>query len=453
MGDASRGQLDIAVIGAGIGGLASAWLLGQRHRVVLYEHEGRLGGHSHTVEVAFGGQSVPVDTGFIVYNEATYPNLTALFRHLAVPTQASDMSFAVSAAGGRIEYSGEGIGGLLARPANAVSPRFWSMLIDLVRFYRSAPRLLDEPGDERLTLGSYLDAGRYGRAFREDHLLPMAGAIWSSAPEAMLQYPARAFVRFFVNHQLFNLGGRPLWRTVTGGSREYVRRLAHEYSGEVRRATPVKAVTRGDNRVTLRDARGGETTFDHVVIATHADQALAILTDADGDECELLGAIRYTANRTVLHSDVRLMPRRRAAWASWNYVADCTHSPGGRATVTYWMNRLQGLDTPAPLLVTLNPQMAPDAASVHWQGTYEHPVLDARAMAAQRRLWSLQGRRRTWLCGAYFGAGFHEDALQAGLAVAEQLGGVARPWTLASHSGRIHVFDAAPPAALEPEAA
>jgi hypothetical protein len=425
-----NGALDIAVVGSGISGLSAAWLLSQRHKVTVFEAADRLGGHSNTVEA--GG--VPVDTGFIVFNERTYPNLIALLRHLDVPTQRTVMSFAVSLDRGRLEYAGD-LRGLFAQRRNLVSPRFWSMLRDLARFYKAAPRDLPLMGDQGL--GSYLDGLGCGAAFRDDHLYPMAAAIWSTPVKDIPFHPAAAFVRFFENHGLLQFRERPVWQTVVGGSREYVQRISAPFADRVRLSSPVHKVRRLPDGIALDAGRGWER-FDQVVIAAHADQALAMLDDPDAEERALLGAFPYRRNEAVLHSDAALMPRRRKVWSAWNYAAqrDATHQ---ELSVTYWMNRLQNLPGDLPLFVTLNPLTEPDPALVHRRDIYHHPVFDAAAGAAQGRLWSLQGRRNTWFCGAWFGAGFHEDGLQAGLAVAEQLGDVRRPWTVENESGRIHV--------------
>ena len=427
--------LDIAVVGSGVSGLSAAWLLSTRHRVSLFETDRRLGGHSNTV-VAGG---TPVDTGFIVYNEVTYPNLTALFEHLGVRTKASDMSFAVSLDGGRLEYSGTGLGGLLAQPANVGRLRFWQMLKELLRFYREAPYDIARIGE--ISLAEYLDARGYGAAFREDHLYPMAAAIWSTPALDVASYPAAAFIRFCDNHGLLKLAGRPIWRTVDGGSRKYVERLAKSVAGRIFAGRGVRSIARRGGAVWLTDCEGTEQRFDHVVVATHADQALRLLADPSNDESRLLGSFGYSRNEAVLHCDPRLMPRRKRAWSSWNYL---TEGRGETRTlsVTYWMNRLQSLPDDQQLFVTLNPVVEPEGNAVRHRETYEHPVFDAVAMRAQRQLWSLQGDRKSWFCGAYFGAGFHEDGVQAGLAVAEALGGVRRPWNVPDESGRIHISEA-----------
>lgn len=433
---ASAGRLKIAVVGTGISGLSAAWLLDQAHDVTVYERSDRVGGHSNTVTVSVGGDRIPVDTGFIVFNRATYPNLVALFEHLAVPTKLSDMSFAVSVRDGALEYSGCGLAGLFGQPSNALRPRFWSMLADLVRFYRTAPRELASL-DEDMSLGDYLAARGYGAAFRDDHLVPMASAIWSAAPSEMLAFPIASFVRFYENHGLLQLAGHPDWETVVDGSRSYVERLTAAYQHRIRRERGVRSVRRLEDGVEVEDVAGTVERYDHVVFASHADETLAMLADPDERERELLGSFRYSKNLAVLHTDESFMPKRRAVWASWNYLGES----GGQQPsvgVTYWMNRLQGIESERPLFVTLNPARPPRAGTILDSECYEHPIFDVRAMAAQRRLWSLQGSRNTWFCGAYFGSGFHEDGLQAGLAVAEDLGGLRRPWRVADESGRIH---------------
>ncbi len=423
-----RDGLDIAVIGAGISGMSCAWLLGKRHRVTLYEREARLGGHSNTIDVRCGERLVPVDTGFIVYNERNYPNLTQLFRHLEIATEATDMSFGVSLDRGRLEYNAGDWLGLAAQPGNLLRPRYWRMLSDVMRFFRHAPGLLDESGPG-MSLGDWLSRERYGKGFVEDHLLPMGAAIWSVPPREMLAFPAKSFVQFFHNHGLLELLDRPRWRTVSGGSRHYVQRLMRDAASTTRLAAAVTDVRGGDADVLVTDRTGATRRFDHVVIAAHADEALAMLGDASPAERRVLGAFRYQRNRAVLHRDPALMPRRRRAWAAWNYIAE--RSAGDvfdlSLSVTYWMNQLQNLDPRWPLFVTLNPIRAPRDALTIATFDYDHPAYDAGALAAQRDMPTIQGARQIWFCGSYCGYGFHEDGLVAGLGVAERFG-VQRPW-------------------------
>ena len=425
----SPAPLKIAVVGSGVAALSSAWLLSQRHRVTVYEKADRLGGHSNTVVAETPEGEVAVDTGFICFNDATYPNLIALFDKLGVTSRATDMSFAVSLDQGRFEYAAPG---LFAQRRNLVRPRFWSMLGEILRFYRQAPEDLEGLTDPQLTLGEYLKRQGFSEAFRDDHLLPMAAAIWSSPAHTLMDYPAEAFIRFCGNHGLLKLVDRPMWRTVEGGSRVYVEQLARSIA-DIRLGAGVRAVQRTGDGVLVQDDRGRAERFDHVIIGAHANQALAMLAEPSDQEKETLGAIKYSRNLTVLHTDSDLMPRRRRAWASWNYIG-----VGDGLCVTYWMNRLQGLPG-QDLFVTLNPPRAPRAGALLRSEIYEHPIFDPAAIQAQKRLWSLQGRGGVWFCGAYFGAGFHEDGLQSGLAVAEQLGGVRRPWSVRDESGRIHL--------------
>jgi uncharacterized protein len=412
----------IAVIGSGIAGLGAAWALSRAHDVTVYEAADRGGGHAHTVDVDDAGRRVAVDTGFIVYNELNYPNLVRLFEAIGVPTEASDMSFSVSIGEGAFEYQAR-LRGLVAQPSNLLRPSFLAMTAEIFRFTREARELLGS--GSRASIGTYLDRRGYSRAFREDYLLPMVACIWSSELEAMLDFPAEAMVRFLENHGLLQVRHRPQWRTVTGGSREYVRRLIADGPRELRLSTPVASIARDDAGVTVADTRGGLDRFDHVVMATHADTSLRLLGDgAMPEESNVLASFGYQRNTAVLHRDPSLMPIRRAAWSSWNYLAS-GRGHGGAVSLSYWMNRLQNLETERPIIVTLNPGREPRDVVATF--TYDHPRFDGRSIEAQADLPTLQGRRRTWFAGAYHGFGFHEDGLRSGLEVAARLGSPA-PW-------------------------
>jgi predicted NAD/FAD-binding protein len=442
----------IAVVGSGISGLSAAWLLSHTHRVTLIEADARPGGHSNTVDCEVDGVDVSVDTGFIVYNPPAYPNLTALFRHLEVPTAPSNMSFSVSMGKGAYEYAGSGLAQVVGQAGNLLSLGHWRMIRDIPRFFKTTLAKLPSLSEE-LTIAQFLKAEGYSDFFLERHLLPMAGAIWSAAPGDMRDYPAKAFLQFFNNHGLLKITNRPLWRTVKGGSREYVSRLIRSGTFETRLRTPVAAIRRHADGVTIRAVNGEEQGYDDVVIAVHADQALSMLADASSEERRLLSSFRYSRNRAILHRDPGLMPRRRRLWSSWNYLSELPPYSATTSAVTYWMNKLQPLPVEAPLFVSLNPLDEPRMEKVLAEFDYAHPIFDPAAMAAQKELWKIQGTRRTWFCGAYWGSGFHEDGIQAGLAAAEALGGVRRPWSVEDESGRIHLEPPRPEIAPATEAA
>jgi predicted NAD/FAD-binding protein len=434
-------RLRVAVVGSGVAGLSAAWLLAKRHDVTLFEADPRLGGHAHTVDAPGHHRPVPVDTGFIVYNEGNYPNFTALLAHLGVPSVNADMSLSVSLDDGDFEYSSYGALGVFAQKRNLFSARFWGMLRDITRFYRRAPKDLANLDTPMTSLEDYLEANGYCQAFRDDHLLPQAAAIWSTPLKEIGQYPAASLIRFFLNHGMMSIFGRGLWRTVRGGSKAYVERLLADFPGEQRKGARIAGVKRDANGVELRIAGGGRERFDQVVIATHGDTALSLLDDPTPEEQRLLGCFRYSRNMVALHTDPCLMPKRRRAWSSWNHIG--YRDKPGEGAVSYWMTRLQSLKDAPDLFVTLNPNKEIAADKLIRTEIYDHPLFDGAAIAAQKEIWDLQGVRRTWFCGSYFGHGFHEDALQSGLAVAEQLGGVTRPWTVPDPNGRIHVREPA----------
>lgn len=407
--------MKVAVVGAGIAGMATAWLLSREHAVTLFEANGYIGGHTHTHDVELDGARYRVDTGFIVFNPANYPLLCALFDELGVASQPTTMSFAVRNDASGLEYNATDIDRLFVQRRNLVSPRFLGMVRDILRFYREAPALLAGPSPGP-TLGQYLDAQRYGAAFRDDHLVPMASALWSSPATRILDFPARHLVAFMANHRMLQAGDRPQWRVVQGGSASYVQALRRRWHVTERIACAVRGVRRDDAGVTVSSAAGDER-YDRVVLACHADEALALLTDADAREREILGAIGYQANDTVLHTDASLLPRRRRAWAAWNAFVPAR--PDEHCTVSYCMNLLQGIAAPRPLVVTLNRSAAIDPAQVLARTRYAHPVYTTASVAAQARKAEIQGRRHTWFAGAYWGWGFHEDGMRSAHAVAE----------------------------------
>jgi predicted NAD/FAD-binding protein len=407
-------------------------------RVALYEAALRPGGHTNTVDITVEDTRFPVDTGFLVFNERTYPNLIRLFGELNVPVAASDMSFAVSlpvqgALGARrLEWAGTDLNGVFAQRRNLASPKFLHMLADLLRFNRQATRIAtgeEDTGD--ISLGEFLDRHRYGQPLRRLYLLPMAAAIWSCPMATMLAYPVQTFVRFCHNHGLLQVDDRPRWFTVRGGARQYVERIVAKI-GDVRLGDPVQRVTRNarSGKVLVESSRGRDS-FDHVVLAAHSDQSLRLLADATPAERSVLADVGYQPNRAILHTDTRLMPVERRVWSSWNYLSDGGEEPS--VSVTYWLNRLQPLPVATPVFVSLNPITEPDPELVLAEFDYSHPVFDARAIAAQQRLPEVQGAERVWFAGAWTGYGFHEDGLKSGLAVADELrAALRRPATLAA---------------------
>lgn len=411
---------NIAIIGCGIAGMGAAWHLHNNgDKVTVYESADRIGGHSNTVS---GANHAAVDTGFIVFNDWTYPNLINLFKHLDVETVESDMSFAVSCNQGALEYSSSA---LFAQKKNIFSPSYWRMLRDVLRFYRQAPKAL--AADDTRTLGDYLKDGGYSDIFIKQHILPMGAAIWSMGVEETGGFPLKSFVQFFQNHGLMKLINRPVWRTVKGGSQSYVKKITATFAHIIQLNSQIERVIRGDDGITLHFKNGQKTRHDQVIFACHSDQALALLgDDVSDDETAILGNIPYSPNTAYLHRDDSLMPSRRKAWCSWNVLCDDNDQSDTPVTLTYWMNPLQPFIGDDPLFVTLNPAREPKDVLATFQ--YHHPCYTQSSVQAQQRLYKIEGKNNTWFCGAWCGYGFHEDGLSSGLAVAEAINGIQRPW-------------------------
>jgi predicted NAD/FAD-binding protein len=421
----------IAVIGAGVSGLGAAWALRETHDVTLYEGQARLGGHANTVRIDYDGAPIDVDTGFIVFNAHNYPNLVGLLQHLNVETHESDMSFAVSDPRG-YEWSSNGMGGLFAWKRNITNPAFLCMLGDIVRFSTAARAAIADDRIPNVALEEYVAELRLGRSFLRHYLLPMGAAIWSTPEEDMLKYPAASFLRFFDNHRLLH-AKRPTWRTVKGGSQSYVRKVAAALEGRIRQGDPVVDVRRVGEGVVVRTASGSEARYDHAILASHSDETLKILSDANSQERALLSAVRYAPNTAYLHRDASLMPRREAAWASWNYMRGRGRADGS-VCVSYWMNLLQDIDRAKPLFVTLNPAEPPKADLTFASFDYSHPQFDLAALEAQKSFATIQGQNHVSFAGAWLGYGFHEDGLASGVDAALRLGGRV-PWRAAPVRG------------------
>lgn len=420
----------IAVVGSGIAGLASAWLLSRQHEVTIFEASDYLGGHTHTHDIVQHGKPYRIDTGFIVHNPAHYPLLTRLLSELGVGSQPTTMSFSLHNEATGLEYNAATLDTLFCQRRNLLSPRFIGMVRDLMRFYREAPALLLQPHDTT-TLGDYLDQHGYSAAFRDEHLVPMASALWSSPPTQILGFPARYLVQFMANHQMLQVADRPQWRVVKNGSSSYVKALRAAWSVRERLNCPVQSIARDADGVDLKTHAGTER-FDEVVLACHSNQSLGLLADADAREHAILGAMAYQTNDTILHTDASILPVRRKAWAAWN--AWLPRDPTESCTVSYCMNLLQGIESPDPFIVTLNRTAAIDPDKVLRRMSYDHPVYSTASVAAQQRKPEIQGRRHTWFAGAYWGWGFHEDGMRSAVEVAQALG---VQWPASTHAAAV----------------
>ena len=425
--------MKIAIIGAGITGNSAAWLLNQKFDITLYEQHDYIGGHSNTVS---GKNHADVDTGFIVYNEWTYPNLIALFDHLNVETIKTNMSFGVSLENGIFEYSGDAI---LAQKRNLLRPSFHKMWIDILRFYKNAPRVLSEL-NTNISLGDYLAREKYSKAFINYHILPMAAAIWSTGTDDIRDFPVKSFVRFFVNHGLFMLKDRPQWHTVKGGSKRYVEKLTESFKDKILLGRAATKIKRSKNNISITDSSGKIHQYDHVIMACHSDQSLALLDDRSDTEQSVLKSFPYSENTAYLHTDTALMPKRKSAWSSWNYLQS---APQNGVCLTYWMNKLQPFigqgNFKENLFVTLNPKAPPATEKTIKKIQYSHPQFTGNALDGWARIGDIQGINRTWFCGAWCGYGFHEDGISAGLTVAEELSEILgnpikRPWSVQDKS-------------------
>lgn len=419
----TQSNLNIAVIGSGAAGLTAAHLLAQKHRVTLYEKNDYLGGHTNTITLSRGPDAgTPVDTGFIVYNDQNYPTLIRLLQQLGISGQPSDMSFSFSSRSHHFEYSSYVPRGLLAQTKNLFNPRFYSMVFDILRFNRQAVRDLLGNRLEGLTLGAYLDKLEMGEPFMNFYLIPMGAAIWSTPAREMLLFPAKSFLRFFYNHGLLALKGRPSWRTIPGGSQTYVREIRARFKGDVLLNTDIRAIHRTPEEVRINEKSTGARCYDFVVLASHADESLKLLADPEEDEKRLLGAWEYIPNTAILHTDESAMPESRRAWASWNYILETPLHPDAPVSLTYHMNRLQRLNTQKQYFVSLNRHQRIPDQHVHKVIHYTHPKYTPQSLATQTALTGLNGLNRTFFCGSYFGYGFHEDAVKSAVAVAEMFG-------------------------------
>lgn len=414
--------MKIAIIGTGISGLGAAYLLHKLHDVTVYEKNSYIGGHSRTIDVDLGGRKTPLDTGFIVFNNWNYPNLMGLFTHLGVAYEKSDMSFGISISGGWLEYSSSNI---FAQRRNLLRPEFYGMLKDIINFNRKALALSEQKPD--ITLQECLNELKLGSWFQRYYILAMGAAIWSCPVDTIMKFPAKTFLRFFKNHGLLNLVERPQWYTVTGGSREYISKITKPYEHRIKHNTAALSVTPMDGKVNVIDSKGETAQYDHVILASHADQSREILQTQDTEVKNILSGFTYQKNRIVVHKDQSFMPKSRKCWASWVYLCEDRKDNKPSVSLTYWMNNLQNLDADHPVFVTLNPDKMPKRALTIEEHTFMHPIFDKTAINAQEKIKTIQGRNNIWFCGAYQRYGFHEDGLMSAIEVSKALGAKI-PW-------------------------
>ncbi len=412
----------IAIIGTGISGLGAAYLLQHEHELVVYEKNAYVGGHSRTIEVPVEHGVLPVDTGFIVFNDWNYPHLFGLFDHLKVPYQKSDMSFGVSINQGWLEYSS---GGLFAQRSNLIRPQYWRMLFDVFKFNKQALAYIDR--DPSISLGDCLEKLNMGTWFKRYYILAMGAAIWSCPVETIMQFPAQTFLRFFKNHGLLSINHRPQWYTVTGGSREYKSRLIQSFEAQIRLNNGAVSVVHQDDEIQVTDQHGDTQAFDHVIFACHADEALQMMAQPSADEADILSHFKYQSNQIIVHSDVSFMPQHQQCWASWVYLSEQQEDKSNGVSLSYWMNNLQSLDTKIPIIITLNPARRPKEALIIDEHHFTHPIFDYHAIVSQSKIQRIQGKRNFWFCGAYQRYGFHEDGLLSAVNVVKALGG-SIPW-------------------------
>lgn len=414
--------MNIAIIGTGISGLGTAYLLHRHHDLVIYEKNSYVGGHSRTIEVPVEQGKIAVDTGFIVFNDRNYPNLLGLFNQIDVPYQKSDMSFGVSIDDGWLEYSSDG---LFAQRKNLLRPQFWRMLVDVIRFNKQALSFIEM--DPSISLGDCLNQLNMGEWFKRYYILAMGAAIWSCPVETIMKFPAQTFLRFFKNHGLLSINDRPQWYTVTGGSHEYTRRLIAPFEEHILLGNGATRVVKKENQFEVTDEQGGSRLFDHVIFACHADQALKLIEQPSVDEQSVLSNFNYQRNQIIVHSDVSFMPKHKQCWSSWVYLSEEQQEKKHGVSLSYWMNNLQSLQTDIPVIITLNPARRPKEELILDEHYFSHPIFDYAAITSQRHILTIQGKRNIWFCGAYQRYGFHEDGLLSAINVAKGLG-VPIPW-------------------------